>query len=104
MEMKNSIKISRQFVRLGEYDMSTTSDGPHRDVMIKKVDFHEDFNGKQMVNDIAIVHMHDHVEFTGKTYQLFDYFCCQRTFCNFFFFVLIVDYVRSNCANLFAHL
>lgn len=56
--------IWRTQVRLGEYDTSTTDDGPTVDIDVIRVEKHERFNSTWLMNDIAIVFLKDDVEFT----------------------------------------
>lgn len=53
-------------MRLGEYDTRTTTDGPHEDVRISKVQSHKDFDPDLYLNDIAIISLERNVEFNGK--------------------------------------
>lgn len=53
-------------MRLGEYDTRTTTDGPHEDVRISKVQSHKDFDPDLYLNDIAIINLERNVEFNGK--------------------------------------
>lgn len=63
-------------VRLGEYDTRTTDDGPHLDVLISKVQSHEDFEPDLFLNDIAILTLERSVEFNGKfLYYFFPLYC-----------------------------
>lgn len=53
-------------VRLGENDLRTTRDGPHKDVFVAKFEKHAQFNERLMINDIAMVYLDRDVEFTGN--------------------------------------
>lgn len=53
-------------VRLGEYDITTTDDGPHEDIQIDHVEGHEDHHPILGINDIAIVYLKYHVNFNCK--------------------------------------
>lgn len=50
---------------MGEHDTSTTDDGPHKDMLVMKIDRHEDYNDEMRINDIAIIRLWGDVEFTG---------------------------------------
>lgn len=53
-------------MRLGEYDITTTSDGPNVDVDVVRVEMHPRYNKPFMANDIAILYLKNDVEFSGK--------------------------------------
>lgn len=55
-------------MRLGEFDVSTESDGPHQDIRIDHVVRHEKFDKFHMINDVAILHLVRDVEFTGNSF------------------------------------
>lgn len=57
---------TKGLVRLGEYDISKTSDGEHQDIPIDYILRHEAFDGYNMINDIAIVYLKQDVEFSGE--------------------------------------
>ncbi|XP_059611197.1 venom serine protease Bi-VSP [Phlebotomus argentipes] len=44
-------------VRLGEHDLSTTTDGVTQDIAISKKTIHEDFQAKRILNDIALLRL-----------------------------------------------
>lgn len=56
--------ILRRFVRLGEYDLSTTNDGQHEDIGIVNFEMAE-LDEAHIINDIAVLYLERHVEFTG---------------------------------------
>lgn len=58
-------------MRLGEHDLTTIADGQHEDITVLDAEPHEDFNKKLMTNDIAIIYLERHVEFTGELDFLF---------------------------------
>lgn len=60
-------------MRLGEYDLSTTTDGIHIDVRIDRVEMHQDHNEYLIfhTNDIAMVYLENDVDFTGNRKNLF---------------------------------
>lgn len=60
--------MERILVRLGEYDMSRTTDGTHEDVSVDHVVKHDTFDFVNMINDIALIHLVHDVDFTGKTF------------------------------------
>ncbi|GAB0094789.1 venom serine protease Bi-VSP-like [Sergentomyia squamirostris] len=49
------IKDTLSFVRLGEYDLSTNTDGIVQDIMIDRKIVHEGFQSKSILNDIALL-------------------------------------------------
>lgn len=52
------------FVRVGEYDTSTETDGQHEDIYATRIDKHSQWTDTGL-NDIAIVHLKHDVEFNG---------------------------------------
>lgn len=54
-------------VRLGEYDLTTESDGLHEDVRVTKRDPHENYNKPLGINDIAIVYLARDVKYNGTS-------------------------------------
>lgn len=54
------------FVRLGEHNVRTTSDGMHNDIPIKLIKIHEKYNGNKRPHDIAIVYLAHDVDFSGN--------------------------------------
>lgn len=59
------MKIDRTVVRLGEHDTTTTDDGPHKDMLVMRIEKHEDYNDEMRINDIAIIRLWGDVSFTG---------------------------------------
>lgn len=55
-----------QFVRLGEHDLSTTYDGLHQDISIDRAVPHENYDPVMLYNDIAILYLERHVQFSGE--------------------------------------
>lgn len=53
-------------VRLGEYDISTTTDGQHETIRVDHTKKHSQFHFGLGINDIAIVYLVSDVEFTGE--------------------------------------
>lgn len=53
-------------MRLGEYDVSTTTDGKHKDVDIAHAEKHERYMKNTGIDDIAMVYLKKHVEFNGN--------------------------------------
>lgn len=53
-------------MRLGEYDVSTTTDGKHQDIDIVHAVKHEQYIKNAGIDDIAMVYLKKHVEFNGK--------------------------------------
>lgn len=45
------------FVRLGEHDIGSNSDGPVQDIDIIKAEPHAYYNDKEITNDIAILYL-----------------------------------------------
>lgn len=60
-------------VRLGEYDIRTTDDGPHETIRIRGARIHDDFDLVLGTNDIAIIYLARDVEFNGNFLKLFLY-------------------------------
>lgn len=65
LDIKSS-KIHRNFVRLGEYDKTTTTDGQHQDIRFSHHEIHEEFDSFLKINDIAMIYLDHDVEFTGE--------------------------------------
>lgn len=59
------IEINRKFARLGEHDLRTEDDGPHRDIPIARAIAHERHDPVWKLNDIAMLHLERDVEFSG---------------------------------------
>lgn len=57
---------SLRFVRLGEHDTTTTTDGEHQDVSVVDTEIHEFFSVKWKINDIAVVYLAHDVTFNGE--------------------------------------
>lgn len=57
---------NRTFVRLAEHDIGTQSDGTHEDILISKTVKHGQYNEESKVNDIAMIYLERHVEFSGE--------------------------------------
>lgn len=53
-------------MRLGEHDLSTTTDGEVQDVKVIRKQPHENYNKRDGTNDIAILYLEHDVEFTSK--------------------------------------
>lgn len=53
-------------MRLGEHDVSTTTDGKHKDIDIVHAVKHEQYIKNAGIDDIAMVWLKKNVEFTGK--------------------------------------
>lgn len=51
---------------MGEYDISTTEDGKHETIRVDHAVAHKQFRRGVGINDIAIVHLVEDVEFTGE--------------------------------------
>lgn len=66
MSAAHCIKPNLLAVRLGEYDISTTTDGQHETIRVDRAERHEKFDFVLGVNDIAIVYLKNDVEFTGE--------------------------------------
>lgn len=56
----------RIFARLGEYDLETTDEVPHQDVVIARSVPHKEFDPEMKLNDIAIIYLSRDVKFTGE--------------------------------------
>ncbi|XP_062557292.1 uncharacterized protein LOC134222163 [Armigeres subalbatus] len=53
------------FVRLGEYDITTTNDGANPvDIYVEKVIVHEQYNEKTIQNDVALIRLQSEAPFT----------------------------------------
>lgn len=50
---------------MGEFDVSTLEDGDHEDVGIARIQQHEKWDKKLLINDIAILHLERDVIFNG---------------------------------------
>lgn len=59
-------QIKRIFVRLGEHDLRTTEDAPHKDIVIHRSVPHKEFDPELKLNDIAIIYLSRDVEFSGE--------------------------------------
>lgn len=59
-------KYHRALVRLGEHDVTSTTDGEVVDVEVTRSVPHENYNKKDGTNDIAILQLANDVEFTSK--------------------------------------
>lgn len=62
------ISMHRYFVRLGEHDTRTTSDGAHEDVMIAHFGEHASY--KTYMYDIAVLSLVRDVDFNGKSHLI----------------------------------
>lgn len=60
------IESCSDFVRLGEYDISTTKDGKHIDSDIVGAKKHEQYIKNTGINDIAILYLKKDVKFNGE--------------------------------------
>lgn len=67
-------KLTFDIVRLGEYNTSVLRDENRAEIPIKSVDVHEKYVEVPKLNDIAIVHLLNDVEFTGILKNLFSIF------------------------------
>lgn len=56
--------IISSFVRLGEHDLSSTSDANHIDIKISGFKRHEKYEPKTKLRDIAILTLEKDIEFT----------------------------------------
>lgn len=54
------------FARLGEHDLNSTDDEPHRDYAIARSVAHEHHEPFHKINDIGILHLEEDVDFSGK--------------------------------------
>lgn len=63
------MQFDRTIVRLGEHDTTTTEDGPHKDMLVMKIDKHAGYDDEAKINDIAIIHLWGDVQFTGAIYS-----------------------------------
>lgn len=53
-------------MRLGEYDISTITDGKHKDIDIVHAVKHERYIKNTGVDEIAMIYLKKHVDFNGK--------------------------------------
>ena len=90
--------IPRYLVRLGENDVQKSNDGRHEDVPVEKATSHPEFDSDLMINDIGMVHLQDHVNFSSKLLTLNIVILCD-TFCNSNSFFSLQ---RSHSTDLFA--
>lgn len=91
---------NRIAVRVGEYDFSTTDDGPHETIPIKYAKSHEKFHHILGINDIAIIRLSKDVEFTGiieKFLFIFTAFHPIKLFVEFYFLPNSLDRIRPIC-------
>lgn len=58
--------VKRIAVRLGEYDISTTTDGKHETIRVDRAEKHKQFHLGLGVNDIALVYLVNYVNFTER--------------------------------------
>lgn len=56
----------RSFVRLGEHDLSTDTDGEVQNVKVIKTQPHENYNKRDGTNDIAILYLEHDVNLSSK--------------------------------------
>lgn len=73
-------------MRLGEYDVSTTADGKHKDIDIVHAVKHERYIKNAGIDDIAMVYLKKHVEFNGNLEN--DFSIGAKIRCQFWCFVL----------------
>lgn len=60
-------------MRLGEHDTRLAKDDSRMEVEISSAIPHERFNRTLKINDIALIHLAKHVEFTGRLSLLSSY-------------------------------
>lgn len=58
--------LCRKFVRLGEHDVTTNTDGPVQDIRVVKITSHEQWSPSVLANDIALLTLERDVDFSGK--------------------------------------
>lgn len=59
-------EFDRWFVRLGEYDVTTTTDGRHEDILVRQWRKHAQYEQNLLLNDIGIILLQHDVIFNGK--------------------------------------
>lgn len=59
-------RFERNFVRLGEHDLSTEKDGKHQDIDVVGARKHESYVKDAGINDIALVYLKKDVTFTER--------------------------------------
>lgn len=60
-------------MRLGEHDISSTSDGTVEDIKVFRSERHPNYNKRDGTNDIAILYLERDVGITSKNYQIVEW-------------------------------
>lgn len=63
-------EFARWFVRLGEYDVTTTTDGRHVDIVVREWKKHTEFEPNLLLNDIGMILLERDVVFNGKSMEI----------------------------------
>lgn len=56
------------FVRLGEYNTSTTDDGQHEDIVVLRWEAHKQYDTRLLVHDIGMVYLDRDVQFNSNNW------------------------------------